>query len=261
MEVGFYRKQNQSFFLFFFFFCMNPDCAVGLCQALTADDHYFQPPPAEQFISLSSTRTALLLNNARWRKTLEARCSDAQPCIHEEPIAAAAILFIQPLRVFMFYTPCRISRRLSRQWLSLRVTAAPSLQWIMAHFCSLRVFPCLFAPICKFLLRGGWFTSSFVRMKRHICQSLRGKLEVTALCLLFHFSLQCHTVEQWKRSDKQRSSSIVCSVLAVCNYTLLFWAMSLQWVLWGATIWPVLHFLLFVIFVRVCNHKCRILIS
>lgn len=166
---------------------MNPGCAVGLCQALTADDHYFQTPPAEQFISLSSTRTALLLNNARWRKTLEARCSDAQLCIHEEPIAAAAKLFIRPIRVFMFYTPCRISRHLSRQWLSLRVTAP---QWIMAHFCSLKVFPCL-SPL------SASFCSEEAGSRLHLCGWRSTSVRVCAAswrwrpsvcCFISHFS-------------------------------------------------------------------------
>lgn len=93
------------------FLCMSPGCAV----VLTADDdRYFQKPPAEQFISLSSTCTALL-NNAQWRKTPKARCSDAQLCIYEGLITATAPLFIRPLHVFMFYTPCRKSRHLSQQ--------------------------------------------------------------------------------------------------------------------------------------------------
>lgn len=65
VDGGGFFQETESEFLKKIFFCMNPGCAVGLCQALTADDHYFQTPPAEQFISLSSTRTALLLNNAR----------------------------------------------------------------------------------------------------------------------------------------------------------------------------------------------------
>lgn len=109
--LNYSRKQNR---IFFFFFSMNPGCIVGSQQALTVDDRYFQKPPAEQFISLSSTCTALL-NNAQWWKTTEARCCDAQLCIHEELIAAAVTLFIQPLHVFMFYTPCRKSQYITQQ--------------------------------------------------------------------------------------------------------------------------------------------------
>lgn len=250
---------------------MNPGCSVGSRRVLTADDRYFQKPPAEQFISLSSCTA--LLNNAQWQKTLEARCSDAQLCIHEELISAAATLFIRPLHVFMFYTPCRKSRHLSQLQLSLSASVASSSQcffflsvvfaWWAVWFSSgpWRVFLCLSSHLLVFALRR--FTSSFVWMKQHIwlCQSLPSKLKVTARSLLFHFSLQCHNVEQRKRSDKHRSNSIVCLILAICNYTYLFWVMFLQWVLWGTTIWLALQSLLFVIFLRVCNQTRLFLIS
>lgn len=121
--------------------------------------------------------------------------------------------------------------------------------------CPLRVFLCL-STYLLILLRGGsclylcgWSsTSGSVKVCR----------QAEAHSLLFYFSLQCHNVEQRKRSDKHRSNSIVCLILAICNYTHLFCVMFLQW---GTTIWLALHFLLFVIFLRVFNQRRPFLIS
>lgn len=155
---------------------MDPGCAVGSQWVLTADGRYFQKPPAEQFISLSSTCTALL-NNAQWRKTPEARCSDAQLCIHEALIAAAATLFIQPLHMFMFYTPCRKSRYLYQQQLLLWVllllhpdtVLCLIFTWLAVWFfkLSFESFSLSFDPFTSFAQRR--FMSLFVRMKQHIC--------------------------------------------------------------------------------------------
>jgi len=79
------------------------------------------------------------------------------------------------------------------------------------------------------------------------------------VCLCFSF--QCHSAEQRKRSDKHRYDWIVCLVLAVCNYTRLLWVMFLQWVLKWATIWLVLNFLLFDVFLRECHQNHLLLIN
>lgn len=73
-------------------------------------------PMAINFTRLSQVQVcswtpAALLNNVRWQKTLQARCSGASPFTHEVLIAAAATasLFIRTPHVFMFYTPRRLS--------------------------------------------------------------------------------------------------------------------------------------------------------
>ncbi len=167
----------------------------------TADDRYFQKPPAEQFISLSSCTAPL--NNAQWRKTLEARCSDARLCIHKELISAATTLFICPLHAFMFYTPCRKSRHRSQLQLSLGVTVASSSQccfflsvvfaWWAVWFSSgpLRVFLCLSTYSLLFLLWGGtrlylcgWgSTSGSVK----VCRA-SWRWQPAVCCFISHFS-------------------------------------------------------------------------
>ena len=171
-------------FFFPFFFCMNPGCAVGLCQALTADDHYFQTPPAEQFFSLSSTRTALLLNNARWRKTLEARCSDAQLCIHEEPIAAAAILFIRPLSVCSCFT--HLAGYLCT-WAGSSFPSVCSSVFTVNHgaFLFFESFSLSFAPVCQF------FAQEEAGSHLHLCGWRSTSVRVCAASWRWRPSVRC----------------------------------------------------------------------
>lgn len=61
---------------------------------------------------------AVLLNNGPCRKIPESRCSNAHLCIHEELIGPSPTLFIQPLQVLVFYTPCRKSSACSSSHLA-----------------------------------------------------------------------------------------------------------------------------------------------
>lgn len=102
------------------------------------------------------------------------------------------------------------------------------------------------------------FMSLFVRIKQHIwlCQSLQSDSSQSAVLFLI-------LVPMMSRGSAliNTNLTILFVILAKCKYTHLFWVMFLQWVLWGTTIWLAFIFLLFVIFLRVCNKKRLFLIS
>lgn len=147
-------------------------------------------PMAINFTRLSQAQVwswtpAALLNNVRWQKTLQARCSGASPFIHEVLIAAAATasLFIRAPHVFMFYTSCRFSLPSftppPQQPRSACLISVLSLQF--TSFVCFRLFPSV---------------SSFVSMEPHIwlCFSVQSRMEATARSLFFQFPLCCSSM-------------------------------------------------------------------
>ncbi len=175
----------------------------------------------------------------------------------------AAVLFLQPLHVFVL---CRKSQHLSQQRLSLCVAVASSSQRIIVHFSYLRLifkrsfegfFSLSFNLFTGFAQREGcvliYVDEAANLALSKFTEQAEGDSPQSAVSFLTSMQRTC--------SDKPRSNSFVCLILAICNYTHLFWVMFLQWVLWGTAVWLELIFLLFVIFLRVRNKKCLFLIS
>jgi len=177
--------------------------------------------------SISSDCTALL-NNAQWLKTPETRCSDAQCCMHEELIADGATLFIRPLHVFMFYTPFRNSRHLHQHSFHSDNFIFPVHPLALSSV--FFKFSVIFAGCVIFKLSSSrvfllTFCQFCVDEAAHLAWSKFAEQAEGDSRLPFYPSFQYHNVEQRKRSDKHRSNSVVFLILALCNYTHLFWDM------------------------------------
>lgn len=137
---------------------------------------------------------AVLLNNGPCRKIPESRCSNTHLCIHEELIGPWPTLFIQPLQVLVFYTPCRKSSACSSSHL-----ACHSNFTVFSLILSISDFSQL-SSVRAFLwfFFGGWNLLS-LRIVQNIWfyQSLQSKLKVTARVLIM---FQSKNAEQRRRS-------------------------------------------------------------
>ena len=180
---------------------------------LTADDHYFEKPPAEHFISLSSTRTALL-NNAQWRG-LQRRgaLTHGSACVKSRSLP---LHYLSHLFVCSGSAHLTGNLSLSQQQLSLCVSHPLHpplfLKSLYSHrigrdYICLNVLLGFCSSICDpfFASFPSWTGRSSTSGSVKVCRA-------SWRCLLFHFSFQCHAAEQQQRSDKHRSSSIVCNL-------------------------------------------------